>query len=56
MDPLAEALCVHRTWEDMTSGVSAQRPQAARRPQPVQEIDFLKAKPVEDGCPFPEAL
>lgn len=28
MDPLAEALCVHRTWEDVTSGVAAQRPQA----------------------------
>lgn len=55
-DLLAEAFCVHRTWEDVTSGVAAQRPQAARRPQPVREIDFLKAKPVEDGCPFPEAL
>ena len=56
MDPLAKALCVLRTWEDVTSGVAAQRPQAARRLQPVQEIDFLKAKPVEDGCPSPETL
>ena len=56
MDPLAKALCVHRTWEDVTSGVAAQRPQAACLLQPVQEIDFLKAKPVEDGCPFPETL